>query len=1033
MQAVVRLVKRDWFLPILIVVVIGIACNAVYSMTKDRSETVPVAREGVIDLSNWDFARLGSVPLNGQWTFYPNQLLKPDQLPGSSAPTRYIRVPGLWTAADGDGEKAMGGQGYATYRLIVKVSDTEMFYAIRANVVFMSSRLFVDGKEAGGAGKPDTGKASYVSQNVPYSAAFSPDSREIEIVMQIANFDHYAGGIGVPLYLGYQQDITLSSLRDSGLQMGSAMVLLVFGLFFLVLFALYIRDASLLLIALFFLFFAGNILVNGEKLFLQFFGRIGFELAWACKNFTIYISVPILYMLTAKLYGSLRFRWLLTVPAAIVGLYCAAIVTLPYSQYIAFEKPVMYALLLFHGLLFVLLAIHYGQRGYGDQHREELRFYTASMLVLLVYRLYNILYVRYYVPKTWIAPIAVMLFILLIALMLVQRYYRAYAASEELSRQLRAADKRKDEFLQRTSVELKTPIQRILNLTEELAEEGRRGAGAEAFGTKVKMVGHTALRMSHMVDDLVDLVKIRDNQLSVNARTVDVGACVSMVFQVFGFVAEGKRIRLRRELDNDARCVIADEGRLMQVLYHLVDNGLKHLEQGRLTVSSRKVGDRIEIAVVTAGAGLRPEDRDIILRAADRRAQTEDLDSRGLGWSLSVAEKLIGLMNGTLRLVWSERNTDCRYEITLPAGEPDRRPLPVAVEDDEEGGGGYRGNDADLAGGERRNGSFVLVIAEDAVMLEILLHLLAMEGYRVAAARSRDEAMRRIEGPGRPDLVLLDVMADGGSGYETAQAVRRLYSSIELPILFIAARNTPADVEAGLEAGGDDYITKPIDAGEVRARIRTLLAMKKWAREAAANEMAFLQSQIKPHFLYNALGTIMSLCYTDGRKAGKMIGVLSSYLRMLFQFDNREQTITLRKELELIGAYTAIEKERFGDRLEFQMRADPALLECPIAPLTLQPLVENAIRHGVLKKPTGGRVALTIERDADHMKVTVEDDGVGMSPEKKEEVLGRTSTSKGVGLASIRKRVSRATEKPFLLESFEGRGTTVTLWLPLRP
>jgi two-component system sensor histidine kinase ChiS len=1024
--------REDLFLPVLLCIMVAIALNSLWGQPAAESEKTPDAQQGVIDLRGWDFAAKGNVPLNGQWEFYPDQLLEPRDFREKPLQSGYLSVPGAWNRPTAGDSETMNKWGFGTYRLIAKVKADASRYALRTNVVFMASRLFIDGQQLGQSGSPAASREEYQPGNVPYSAVIvSGEDGEVEIILQVANFDHHTGGIGVPLYWGYEPDMTHAILLDVGIQASSAAVLMMFGIFFLALFLFYIRDSTLLLFALFFVFFAGNLFVNGEKLFLQLFPQLPFEAAWTFKNFTIYIGAPLLYLITLKIHKTLKYRFVAAIPAWIVGAYCAAILLLPYRHYMLAEKVVIDVLMLFYLLLFVVLAVNYWQRNFGAWGKMGFRYYIVAVLFLLAFKVNNILYIRYFMPKSWFVPFAIICIILLVSLMLVQRYVGTYTLVAGLAGKLQTADRMKDEFLLRTSLELKTPIHRILNLSESMIGGVGRTDGREKSRDQLQMIRHTAFRMFDMVDDLVDLTKIRDGSLAVQLKAVDLAACAAMVFEVLGLIADGKHIRMERRIEPGAGFALADEQRLMQVFHHIIDNSLRYMETGGIAVCSHRDGEFVRVTVAIDGSGVLLDNREVLRQAFDNREKALELDSRGLGWSLSIADKLIGLMGGSFRIVWLEAGKGYSYEIVLLPHNADVGGSALHALQETASGINEVGMTDGKGTATVSSAYTVLVMESEAVGLEVFIHLLAMEGYRVTTASSGEEAMRRIRGVDKPDMVLLNMMMDGGEGYKASRAIRQMYSQIELPILFITPRNTPADVQAGLEAGGNDYITRPIDAAEVSAKIRTMLAMKRLALEAVANEMAFLQSQIKPHFLYNTLGAIMSLCYTDGRKAGKLIAVFSRYLRILFQLDHPDQMIALRKELDLIQAYTEIERERFGEKLHVQIEVDPALLDCRVIPLSIQPLVENAIRHGVVKKVAGGTVRLTIELEAEEIKVVVEDDGIGMSEQKAAELNSRTTTANGVGFASINKRIVHLTGRSLMLESQEGIGTKVTFRMPV--
>lgn len=201
-------------------------------------------------------------------------------------------------------------------------------------------------------------------------------------------------------------------------------------------------------------------------------------------------------------------------------------------------------------------------------------------------------------------------------------------------------------------------------------------------------------------------------------------------------------------------------------------------------------------------------------------------------------------------------------------------------------------------------------------------------------------------------------------------------------------------------------------------------------KESISNESAFLRAQIKPHFLFNALNVIAVLCRVDPEKARELILDLSSYMRHSFDLRNLEKYITFEEELDFIKAYVRIEEARFKDRLDMVYDIDDTKgLRLP--PLLLQPLVENAIRHGIRKSRNGKTVTLRVKNLREHYLIEVEDDGAGMTPEQKEAVLQKQNTG-GVGLYNIQKRLEMLYGTRLSIESDPSAGTKITMLLPKR-
>lgn len=211
-----------------------------------------------------------------------------------------------------------------------------------------------------------------------------------------------------------------------------------------------------------------------------------------------------------------------------------------------------------------------------------------------------------------------------------------------------------------------------------------------------------------------------------------------------------------------------------------------------------------------------------------------------------------------------------------------------------------------------------------------------------------------------------------------------------------------------------------------------LLLFKNAEETSISNESAFLQAQIKPHFIYNALNVIATLCRIDAEKARQLILDLSSYLHHSFDFSNRTKYITFDEELEFIQAYIRIEQARFKDKLKVEYEVEDTE-ELRVPPLILQPLVENAIRHGIRESDEGGTVVLRVKNHEDHFLIEIDDDGAGMTEEQLGKITSESSAEhNGVGLANIQRRLRMLYGTQLIIQSQVGKGTKISLALPKR-
>ena len=217
---------------------------------------------------------------------------------------------------------------------------------------------------------------------------------------------------------------------------------------------------------------------------------------------------------------------------------------------------------------------------------------------------------------------------------------------------------------------------------------------------------------------------------------------------------------------------------------------------------------------------------------------------------------------------------------------------------------------------------------------------------------------------------------------------------------------------------------------------QAMLLARRAEESSLYNESAFLQAQIKPHFLFNALNIIVVLCRIDAEKARLLLLDLSRYLHHSFDFGNLKKYVSFEEELDFIQAYIRIEQARFPDKLKVEYQLDD-IDDLQIPPLMLQPLVENAIRHGIRKSDHGETIILRVKNQESNYCIEVEDNGIGMSKEQIEKIFsesekenGRRNEKGGIGLINIRKRLMMLFGTQLIIDSDIGKGTKITLILP---
>ncbi len=190
------------------------------------------------------------------------------------------------------------------------------------------------------------------------------------------------------------------------------------------------------------------------------------------------------------------------------------------------------------------------------------------------------------------------------------------------------------------------------------------------------------------------------------------------------------------------------------------------------------------------------------------------------------------------------------------------------------------------------------------------------------------------------------------------------------------------------------------------------------------SQLDTLKLQLQPHFLFNALNGISTLVYRDPEIADQMIGNLSKILRGVIDEKNANKLL-LSRELELLGAYISIEQMRFGDRVQFEEDVESICYQAKVPAFLLQPIVENAVRHGLEPLGKAGTIWLKIRKDGNNMQIRVEDNGVGRQ--------GSGVKGWGIGLSNAESRLENLYGKDafkLTLDEREGGGTVVSVIFP---
>lgn len=251
------------------------------------------------------------------------------------------------------------------------------------------------------------------------------------------------------------------------------------------------------------------------------------------------------------------------------------------------------------------------------------------------------------------------------------------------------------------------------------------------------------------------------------------------------------------------------------------------------------------------------------------------------------------------------------------------------------------------------------------------------------------------------------------------------------PPLAAVALDTDDEVAGAIVVDGDVSMTAVREVALLVSDALERARLEASAEQAAQSELRALRAEISPHFTYNALTVIASQVRSDPDRSRELMLDFADYIR--YSLAKHGEYTTVADEFHAIETYLALQRALLGERLRVQVRVAPDVLAVPLPYLALQPLVENAIRHGI--EPTGGTGLVQVhgEAEGNDCVISIEDDGVGMDPATAERLLAGTSEHTGLGIANVDRRLRTVYGSWFglVIETARGEGTRVIVRVPL--
>ncbi|WP_427110523.1 ATP-binding protein [Lysinibacillus xylanilyticus] len=987
----------------------------------------PHAEKGQLDLRNWDINDGHAVTLDGEWEFYPYKwLISEEQHLESSKNAKYIQVPKGWSSSIQEGE--ITPYGYGTYRLKLLVNpEDNITYSIRVPSVRSSSEIYINGRRLAKSGQIGENAEKTVAKNIPITISFEANGqKEIDIIVQASNFkDPRNGGIVRSIKFGKEDILARETQLSINMQQLVAVVFLLHAIYSIILFFVgNMEERKLLYFSLLSISSMIYFLLGSDDKLLSYWFPISYDWAFKLVHLSM-IGIGFSMLQCVKHWLPHHVRKYIRLFSIFCGIALLLTIVLS-TRYIVINQGI-YLMILGIPIVITILTVM----------RESIKEIKSNIFLLFAILAFgnNLIWdglLLIFGIKVIMYPFDLVITVACLAILWFKGYAKVHSETKELAIKLQKTDKLKDEFLANTSHELRNPLHGILNISKAVLERENHVLSDKSV-KDIETVLSVGRRMSLMLNDLLDVMSLKENNSKLKLQTFSIHSIVSGVLDMLYVMSEGKQIQLVNQIPDNFPKVVADENRVIQIVFNLLHNAVKYTNEGEVKISGHVKNGMAEIVISDTGIGIDEETIQRIFEPYEQGTLSKAMIEGGFGLGLNISKRLVELHGGTLQAN-SAVGKGSEFTFTLPISDSnneqvsaenvallssmkeDLTVVPSIIPIDSR---------AEYHSIIEANRPKVLVVDDDPVNLRVIETILSIEKYDLVTVTSGSKALEKLMSQ-EWDLVISDVMMPNMSGYELVRTIRQQFSITELPVLLLTARSQSQDIKNGFLSGANDYVTKPVDALELRSRVKALTDVKQSAQERLRMEAAWLQAQIQPHFLFNTLNAIITLSDIDIERTSKLLEALSDFLRESFKFQNIDELVPIEDELNLVRSYLYIHKERFGERINvtWDLEVSTNVL---IPSLIIQPLIENALKHGILPRENGGNIHIRIVDYDTYIEITVSDDGIGMDNTTMERLLVRRSeTSTGIGLLNTDLRLKQHYGKGLQIKSDLNQGTAIS-------
>jgi signal transduction histidine kinase len=447
----------------------------------------------------------------------------------------------------------------------------------------------------------------------------------------------------------------------------------------------------------------------------------------------------------------------------------------------------------------------------------------------------------------------------------------AQAELQATNQKLRELDRLKTRFFSDASHELRTPLALVLGPLEEVRRES--GSLPSELRRLIEVAHKNAARLLVLTDTLLDLSRLDEGRMQPAFRIEQLGPLIEETAEPFRWLAEQRGIAFRLHNVEEPLLVRCDATMISKVVGNLLANALKFTTCGSIDIDLRAADGRVSVRVADTGPGIPAEEIPAIFDRYQQASTAAQSRFSGSGLGLALVRELTELHGGSVE-VESEKGRGTTFTVWLPAVAaddtmdqlaPDKRAELPTINLAALAAAGAADAEVPAPEPQRSDAPSVLLVEDNLSMLEFLRSILSRE-YSVRCTTNAVAAFEMLR-VWRPDIILSDVMMPGPDGVALCRTLKHDESLRHIPLVLLTARASLENKILGLEAGADDYVTKPFHPEELKARMHALLRMRQMERELAVShehlsrayeDLRDAQAQLVQVEKMAALGTLVA-------------------------------------------------------------------------------------------------------------------------------------------------------------------------------